>query len=327
MAGHLGVNKTHDRIVTHFWWPTLRKDVAEFCTSCPVCQIVGKPNQKIPNAPLHPILAFQEPFSRIIIDCVGPLPKTKSGNQYLLTIMGAATGFPESIPLRNIKSPTIVRALIKFFTLFGLPQSVQSDQGSKFMSGLFQQVMHELGITQYKSSAYHPESQGALERFHQTLKNMMRSYCFEFQRDWDEGVHLLLFAAREAVQESLGFSPFELVFGHRVRGPLQLLKEKWLNDSDKSDLNLLDYVSGFKTRLVRAGEIAKENLKDSQTRMKVWYDRNAKSRVFEPGEKVLVIFPIPGDPLRARYSGPYEIETKLSDVNYVVKTPGRRKQR
>ena len=327
MAGHLGVNKTYERINTHFWWPTLKRDVSEFCKSCPVCQIVGKPNQKIPRAPLQPIPAFQEPFSRIIIDCVGPLPKTKSGNQYLLTIMCAATRFPEAIPLRNIKSPTIVRALIKFFTLFGLPQSVQSDQGSNFMSGLSQQVMHELGITQYKSSAYHPESQGALERFHQTLKNMMRSYCFEFQRDWDEGVHLLLFAAREAVQESLGFSPFELVFGHRVRGPLQLLKEKWLNNSDKSDLNLLDYVSGFKTRLVRAGEIAKENLKDSQTRMKVWYDRNAKSRVFEPGEKVLVLFPIPGDPLRARYSGPYEIETKLSDVNYVVKTPGRRKQR
>ena len=80
-------------------------------------------------------------------------------------------------------------------------------------------------------------------------------------------------------------------------------------------------------RLVRAGEIAKENLKDSQTRMKVWYDRNAKSRVFGPDEKVLVLFPIPGDPLRARYSGPYEIETKLSDVDYVVKTPGTRKQR
>ena len=85
MAGHLGVNKTHKRIVTHFWWRTLRKDVAECCKSCPVCQIVDKPNQKIPNAPLHPIPAFQEPFSGIIKDCVGPLPKTKSGNQYLLT--------------------------------------------------------------------------------------------------------------------------------------------------------------------------------------------------------------------------------------------------
>jgi hypothetical protein len=325
MSGHLGVNKTQDRILAHFWWPAIRKDVSEFCKSCAVCQMVGKPNQKIPVTPLKPIPAFEEPFSRIIVDCVGPLPKTKSGNQYLLTIMCAATRFPEAIPLRNIKTQTIVKALIKFFTLVGLPKSIQSDQGSNFMSGLFQQVMHELGITQYKSSAYHPQSQGALERFHETLKNMMKTYCLEFQRDCDQGVHLLLFAAREAVQESLGFSAFELVFGHSVRGPLQLLKEKWLCDRADADLNLLDYVSGFKTRLVRAGELARENLKNSQTRMKTWFDKNARNRVFEPGEKVLVFFPVSGHALQARYSGPYVIEAKLSDVNYIVKTPDRRK--
>ena len=54
---------------------------------------------------------------------------------------------------------------------------------------------------------------------------MIRSYCFDTEKDWDEGIHLLLFAVRESVQESLGFSPFVLVFGHTVRGPLKLLKE------------------------------------------------------------------------------------------------------
>ena len=76
-----------------------------------------------------------------------------------------------------------MKALVKFFTFVGLPKSVQSDQGSNFMSCVFQQVMHELGIKQYRSSAYHPESQGALERFHQTLKNMLRSYCFDTEKD------------------------------------------------------------------------------------------------------------------------------------------------
>ena len=188
------------------------------------------------------------------------LPKTKKGCEYLLTIMCASTRFPEAIPLRNIKAKTIVNALVKFFTFVGLPKSIQSDQGSNLMSGIFQQVMYELGIKQYKSSAYHPESQGALERFHQTLKNMIRSYCFDTKKDWDEGIHLLLFAVREIVQESLGFSPFELVFGHTVRGPLKLLKEKFLSDDDSS-LNLLQYVSDFKTRLSKACEAARSNLK------------------------------------------------------------------
>ena len=96
--------------------------------------------------------------------------------------MRASTRFPEAIPLRNIKTKIIVKALVKFFTFVGLPKSVQSDQGSNFMSGIFQQVMYELGIKQYMSTAYHPESQSALERFHQTLKNMIRSYCFDTEK-------------------------------------------------------------------------------------------------------------------------------------------------
>ena len=196
-----------------------------------------KTNQTIPKAHLQPIPAFDEPFSIIIIDCVGPLPKTKSGVN-ILTIMCASTHFPEAIPLRNIKTKTIVKALVKFFTFVGLPRSVQSDQGSNLMLGIFQQVMYELGIKQYKSSAYHPESQGALERFHQTLKNMIRSFCFDTENDWDEGIHLLFFAIRESVQESLGFSPFELVFGYTVRGPSKHLKVNFLSDDDSS-LNLL----------------------------------------------------------------------------------------
>ena len=123
--------------------------------------------------------------------------------------------------------------------------------------------MHELGITQYWSSAYHPESQGALERFHQTLKSMIRAYCFDTEKDWDEGIHLLIFAVKESVQESLGFSPFELVFGHTVRGPLKLLKEKFLSQED-TPLNLLQYVSDFRSKLLTACDPAKSNLKKAQ---------------------------------------------------------------
>ena len=205
----------------------------------------------------------------------------------------------KSCPLRNIKTKTIVKALVKFFTLVGLPKSVKSDQGFNFMSGTFQQVMHELGIKQYESSAYHPESQGALERFHQTLKNMMRSSCFDTEKDWDEGIYLLSFAVRESVQESLEFSPFELVFGHTVRGPLKLMKEKFLSNND-SPLNFLQYVSDFKTRLTKAWEVARSSLKSAQSKMKLHFDENAKNRNFDPGDKVIALLPIPGRPLQAR---------------------------
>ena len=152
MGGHLGVRKTYDKITRHFYWPKIRRCVSNYCKTCHACQVVGKPNQTIPAAPLKPIPAFEEPFSRVIVDCVGPLPKTKSGNQYLLTIMCASTRFPEAIPLRNITAPKISKALINFFTLVGLPKEIQSDQGSNFMSGLFQQVVYQLGAKQIKST-------------------------------------------------------------------------------------------------------------------------------------------------------------------------------
>ena len=240
--------------------------------------------------------------------------------------MCASTRFPEAIPLRDIKAKTIVKALNKFFSVFGFPKSIQSDQGSNFMSGIFQQVMHDLGIEQYRSSAYHPESQGSLERFHHTYKNMIRTYCFDTEKDWDEGIHLLLFAARESVQESLGFSPFELVFGHTVRGPLKLLKDKFLSENIDS-LNLLQYVSDFRTKLTRACELARANLVSAQKSMKARYDLDSVERKFEPGHKVLALLPVPGSPLQTRFFGPYVVEKKLSDLNYVLVTPDRRKQR
>ena len=77
MSGHLGVNKTYHKILNHFYWPGINSDVSQHCKSCHTCQMVRKPNQTIPKAQLQPIPAFDEPFSRVIIDCVGPLPKTK----------------------------------------------------------------------------------------------------------------------------------------------------------------------------------------------------------------------------------------------------------
>ena len=326
LSGHLGVTKTYNKVLKHFYWPHLKRDVAEFCRLCHTCQVVGKPNQTIPKAKLQPIPAFEEPFSRVMVDCVGPLPRTRCGNEYMLTIMCASTRFPEVVPLRNIKARTIVKALIKFFTLVGLPKSIQSDQGSNFMSGVFKEVMQELGIKQYKSSAYHPESQGALERFHQTLKNMLRSYCFDTEKAWDEGVHLLLFAVREPTQESLGFSPFDLVFGHTVRGPLKLLQERFL-DQEVHQMSLLQYVSEFRVKLKKACELAGNNLKESQQSMKEWYDRNTEERTFQPGDKVLALLPIAGSPLQVRYFGPYVVEKQCGNLDYILLTPDKRKKK
>ena len=115
MSGHLGINKTYHKILNHFDWPGLKSEVSQFCKSYHTCQMVGNPNRTIPKAHLQPIPSFDEPFSRIISVCVGPLPKTKSGHEYPLPITCASTSFPEVIPFRNIKTKTLVKALVIFF--------------------------------------------------------------------------------------------------------------------------------------------------------------------------------------------------------------------
>ena len=154
---------------------------------------------------------------------------------------------------------------------------------------------------------------------------MMKAYCTTEGKDWDEGIPLLLFAARESIQESLGFSLFELVFGHLPRGPLILFKECWLDDDPEK--SVLVHVSDVRERLRKANEFAQKNLKSAQHCMKVWYDKKARYREFNPGDKVLVLLPIHGNPLQARYSGPYTIERKVNEVDYVVNTPDHRKER
>ncbi len=85
LSGHLGIKKAYHRVLRHFFWPCLNADVIQYCRTCRTCQLTGKPNQTITSAPLVPIPAVGEPFEHVIVDCVGPLPKTRSGNQFLLT--------------------------------------------------------------------------------------------------------------------------------------------------------------------------------------------------------------------------------------------------
>lgn len=112
---------------------------------------------------------------------------------------------------------------------------------------MFGQILKQLHIKHNLSSAYHAQSQGALERFHQTLKSLLRSYCTQMGKDWEAGLPWMLMAAREASQESTGFSPNELVFGNDIRGPLDVLADDW----KKSDppKNVLTYVSDFRRKI------------------------------------------------------------------------------
>lgn len=178
LHAHLGIKKTVTYLQKYFYWKNMWNDVRKYCKCCQVCQRTGKPNQVLKPVPLNPIPVVSEPFSKIIIDCVGPLPKTRKQNQYMLTVMCSSIRYPDAYPLRNISAKSLIPCLIKVFTQYGIPRIIQSDQGSNFTSKLFKDAMRAMGVKQKFSSVYHPESQGALERFHQTLKECLTKGAF-----------------------------------------------------------------------------------------------------------------------------------------------------
>lgn len=192
-SGHFGISKTYARVLKHFW-PALGKDVTKYCWLCHISKYVYKSTQIIPPAPLHPIPVIEKSFAHVLVDWVGPLPK--SGNKYLLTLMCKATCFPEAIPLWSQ-----CQLLSKLWSIFGLPR-VHTDQGTNFRSKVFSHVLTSLKICHQISSPYHPESQGALEQFHQSLKSMFHKYFLDTEKDWDEGVTFVWCAVREAMQRS-----------------------------------------------------------------------------------------------------------------------------
>ena len=285
LAGHLGVEKTRQRVLRRFYWPTIFKDIEEFCRCCKQCQ---KSNtRKTPPAPLIPLFVISEPFKRIAMYIVGPLPRSRSSNRFILVICDYATRYPEAIPLRNTDAAHIrtyvAEELVKMFARVGVPQEILTDQGSNFTLQLLAELYRLLHIHPIRTSPYHPQSDGLVERFSQTLKSMLRKEATNEGKDWDKLVPYLLFAYREIPQASTGFSPFELLYGRDVRGPLDILKESW-EANQKSDESIVSYVLSTREKLLKMSELIQENLSKSQTQQKTWYDKKSHVHEFKLGD-------------------------------------------
>lgn len=186
---------------------------------------------------------------------------------------------------------------------------------------MFAEILKLLGVQHNQSSAYHPRSQGALERFHQTLKSLLRAYCVELNRDWEEGISWLLLAAREVPQSSLGLSPNELAFGHKVRGPLAVVSDQLKGKQPAQ--SLLEYVNGFRRRMFLAGQAAQKNLLKAQINMKKLFDRQSEQHVFNSGDQVLALLPLVGSPFCAKFVGPYTVPYPILIMKLQLRTEGK----
>ena len=160
------------------------------------------------------------------------------------------------------------------------------------MSDCMKEVACLLSIKQLTTTPYHPMCNGMTEKFNGTLKTTLKRLCSEQPKLWHRYINQLLFAYREVAQESTGFSPFELLYGRAVRGPMFILKELWTKEVEVPEVkNSYQYVFESREKLEDTLKIAHEELQKAQQKGKHYYDRKAKVRKFQPGDKVLVLLP------------------------------------
>ena len=269
LSGHLGIEKTKDRILKNYYWPGIFKDVTNYVKSC---QKVARKRAR-DKAPLVP--------SRI--------------SEELMTI----------------------------FSSVGIPLEVLTDQGTNFQFELFEEVCKFLGIKKLTTSPKHPMCNDLCERFNGTLKSMLRKFAYDDPGGWDTYLPYLLFAYREVPQSSTGFSPFELIYSHVVKGPIDILRDSF-DGSGCQEQNMIQYVLEMREKLNNTVDVAQEHLSKEQCKQKKWYDKQSRILGFKPNEEVLVLLPTSASKLTASWQGPHKVIRKVGAVDYEIKCGGRR---
>ena len=324
LAGHLAAKKTTERILSNFYWTNIWCDIARYCQSCDQCQR-SIPKGRVTKVPMEQLPIIDEAFSRISIDLIGPIqPASERGHRYILTAVDFSTRYPEAVPLKGIETERVAEALVEIFSRVGLPKEILSDRGSQFTSDLMKEICRLLSIKQLITSPYHPQCNGLVERFNGTLKMMLKKMTSERPRDWDRYIPAALFAYREAPNESLKFSPFELLYGRTIRSPMTILKELWTEEETDSEVKTTyQYVVDLKHRLEETMKLAQNELRRASNRQKKYFDRKARPRRFEEGNKVLLLLPTAHNKLELKWQGPYQILQVMGHNNYRLKVGGQ----
>ena len=314
-CGHLGARKVKALVRQRFAWPEMAKDVVGHCQSREVCQTCRK--SKARKAPMMEREILSEPFEVLAMDLVGPFPKGKGGYTYLLTTICMSSKWPEAIPLKSITARAVAEGMLNVFARTGIPLQLLTDQGSQFVGSLVAHMCRDLHIEKIKTAPYHPECNGVVERMHGTLGAMLTKAA-ALGQDWVGQVPFALFALRSSPNRDTKFSPFELVYGHRVRTPLDILHQGWV-EVDFKELNTEEWSEWLVARLESWHEIQRERMKKASENRKKEYDKHAVERTLSEGDLVLCRVPGMTKKLREAWHGPYPVMKALNRVDYRVK--------
>lgn len=281
-AGHSCHQLTLDKLRLRFYWPLMSKDCSVYVKSCGVCNRSKKPNVK-PRAALGSY-HVGAPMERVHLDILGPFPKSSRGNQYVLMLVDQFTKWVECFPLPDQTAESVARTFLDdFIVRHGCPMQVHTDQGTNFVSDLFQSMCKLMAITKTRTTPYRPCSNGQVERLNRTLLQGIRCFLLDKQDKWDEFVPQIAGAIRATINRSTGFTPNFMMLGREVIFPADVIFGTSKSDGD---LEPGPYVSALREKLRLAHRLAREKLNSSQEYQKRTYDLKLSQKTYEVGDLV-----------------------------------------
>ncbi|KAL6417430.1 hypothetical protein ACFW04_012750 [Cataglyphis niger] len=194
----------------------MKADIQSFIRNCRSCQLKKLVRVKTKQ----PMVLTDTPdsaFDKVSMDIMGPLPTTRSGNNYILTIQDLLTKYSLALPLKHAGAIDVADAFTnEFICTFGAPKAILTDQGSHFLNSLMRNVARKFKIRHFRTTAYRPQSNGSVERSHQVLWEYLKHYV-DKTNEWDTYLRLASFSYNTSVHEGTQFTPHELVFGKTAR--------------------------------------------------------------------------------------------------------------
>ncbi|KAB2625910.1 S ribonuclease [Pyrus ussuriensis x Pyrus communis] len=319
-AMHPGATKIYHTIRPFYYWPGMKREIAEYVSRCAVCQQV-KAERKKPFGLLQPLPVPEWKWENITMDFVYKLPRTQNGFDGIWVIVDRLTKSAHFIPVREKYSLSrLVELFIsKVVKYHGVPVSIVSDRDPRFTSKFWVAFQEALETRLLYSTAYHPQTDGQSERTIQTLEDMLRASVLQFGDVWHQRLDLIEFAYNNSFHSSIGMVPFEALYGRACRTPLC-----W---SEVGERVLVGPEIVEET--TQNVQVIKSNLKAAQDRKKSLVDRHATDRVYEVGDWVfLKLSPWRGvvrfgkkGKLSPRYIGPYMVTERVGEVAYRLELP------
>ncbi len=318
--GHAGELTMFDIFRDRYWWPTMKKDIRDMCRCCKECQLAGRRHEKRHIAPQVPATEWKnrayDAFDRWGLDLIGTLKKTGSGNRHIIVAIDYATKWPVAKAVPDATAETLAEFLYELYLNYGVPKEIITDQGRNLWAPAVEIFLKKIGTKHSGTTAYHPRTNGAVERLNGVLVQCLTKYLAgQTVRKWDLYLDAALFAARIRTHDTTRQSPFFMLYGRKPRLPGD--NNEWTPSNAEA---ITDRLPQFETARREARRLEDERAEKNKRQ---WFKDNEKALVgvdkFKEGEHVLVRNEAK-EKFDLNWYGPYEVKEVGPHNTYKLRT-------